>query len=239
VVGTSRLVALVAGLAVAGVVAGYGVGRLTQPKLAVSTGRSEPMAGVPVPSGSPSTPQPPKKTPIPDETAKLDPDELSFRTVEFGVTKPPHPRVRVNVQVPDDWQIQRDPQQPDEVRYVDPTGKRWIRIESGFLIERPPTDSMDILVANLRSSQPDENDLRVLSQTHGPLTGRDGDSRNIATLAYTYIPNQSVRSVLVRWIGFGAPGNVAVEMSVTGLPQDDPALYEVLERASTTVLRFD
>jgi hypothetical protein len=45
--------------------------------------------------------------------------------------------------------------------------------------------------------------------------------------------------VLVRWIGFGAPGNVAVEMSVTGLPQDEPALEKVLERASTTVLRFD
>ena len=98
---------------------------------------------------------------------------------------------------------------------------------------------MNILVGNLRSSQPYENDLQLLSQTHGPLTGRDGDSRNIATLAYTYIPNQTVRSVLVRWIGFGAPGNVAVEMSVTGLPQDDPALREVLERASTSVLRSD
>jgi hypothetical protein len=235
---TTRLVALVVGVAVVGVLGGYAAGRLTEPGPGMSTGTPEPMAAAPVPSASP-TPSLPKKSPLPDDTPKLDPDELSFRTVEFRVTKQPHPPVRVNVQVPADWQIRRNPDYTDEVRYVDPTGKRWIRIESGFLIERPPTDSMNILVANLRGSQPYENDLRLGPQTSGPLTGRDGDSRNVATLAYTYIPNQSVRSVLVRWIGFGAPGNVAVEMSVTGLPQDDPALHKVLERASTTVLRLD
>jgi hypothetical protein len=236
---TTRLVALVAGVAVIGALGGYAAGRLTQPGPGAG-GTPEPMAAAPsVPSAPPTTPALPKKTPVPDETSALDPDELSYRTVEFSVNKPPHPPVRVNVRVPTDWKIQRNPAYTDEVRYVDPTGKRWIRIESGFLIERPPIDSMNILVGNLRSSQPFENDLRLLSQTHGPLTGRDGDSRNIATLAYTYIPNQSVRSVLVRWIGFGAPGNVAVEMSVTGLPQDDPALREVLERASASVLRFD
>jgi hypothetical protein len=236
---TTRLVALVAGLAVVGALGGYVSGRLTQPGPGAG-GTPEPMAAAPsVPSAPPTTPALPKKTPVPDETPALDPGELSYRTVGFGVTKPPHPPVRVNVQVPADWKIQRNPAYPDEVRYVDPTGKRWIRIESGFLIERSPIDSLNILVGNLRSSQPFENDLRLRSPTHGPLTGRNGDSRNIATLAYTYIPNQSVRSVLVRWIGFGAPGNVAVEMSVTGLPQDDPALREVLERASATVLRFD
>jgi hypothetical protein len=237
---TTRLVALVAGVAVAGALAGYTAGRLTQPEPGVSTGAPLPMAAAPaVPSASPTTPPLPKKTPVPDQTRKLDPDELGFRTAEFSVTKKPHPPVRVSVQVPEDWQIRRNPVHPDEVRYVDSTGKRWIRIESGFLIERPPIDSMNILVANLRGSQPFENDLRLGPQTSGPLTGRNGDSRNIATLAYTYIPGQSVRSVLVRWIGFGAPGNVAVEMSVTGLPQDEPALEKVLERASTTVLRFD
>lgn len=236
---TSRLVALVAGVAVVGALGGVAAGRLTEPR--PGAGRTpEPMAAAPsVPSAPPSTQSLPKKTAVPDDTPGLDRDELTFRSVKFSVTKSPHPPVRVSLQVPEDWKIQRDPAYTDEVRYVDPTGKRWIRIESGFLIERPPVDSMSVLVGNLRSSQPYENDLRLLSQTHGPLTGDDGDSRNIATLAYTYIPNQTVRSVLVRWIGFGAPGNVAVEMSVTGLPQDDPALREVLERASTSVLRFD
>jgi hypothetical protein len=235
---TARLVAAVAGTAVLGAVAGFGAGRLTQSEPGLDNASPAPMAAAPM-VPSPSPPPLPKKTPVPDGTSKLDPDELSYHTVEFQVTKMPHPPVRVTLRVPDGWKMSRPRESTDEVKFTDPTGKRWIRVESGFLIESSPAASMDILRRNLLASQPPENDLRILSQRPGSLTGRDGEPRNIATLDYTYIPNQSVRHVLVRWIGFGATGDVAVEMTVTGLPQDTDGLLEILRRASESVERHD
>jgi hypothetical protein len=60
-----------------------------------------------------------------------------------------------------------------------------------------------------------------------------------ATLTYSYIPDQTTRYVIVRWAALDASGNVAVEMSSTGLPQDRPALVDVLDQATASVSRVD
>lgn len=233
------LVGAVAGTAVLAVIAGSVAARITQPTPATPAGSPAPLVADAMPTSSPPSGPLPKKTPVPDPAEAMDPDELSFRRETFQVTKQPHPPVTVSLHIPAGWRL--TPQaSSDEVRFIDPAGKRWIRVESGFAVERPPADSMSILVTNLRTSQPPENALTILSRRSGQLSDRDGDGvRNISTLEYTYIPNQSVRYVFVRWIGFGPAGDAAVEMSVTGLPQDSKALAEVLARASSTVERTD
>ena len=233
------LVGAVAGTAVLAVIAGSVAGRITQPAPATPAGSPAPLVTDAMPTSSPTSGPLPKKTPVPDPAEAMDPDELSFRRETFQVTKQPHPPATVSLHIPAGWRL--TPQaSSDEVRFTDPAGKRWIRVESGFAVERPPADSMSILVTNLRTSQPPENALTILSRRSGQLSDRDGDGvRNISTLEYTYIPNQSVRYVFVRWIGFGPAGDAAVEMSVTGLPQDSKALAEVLANASSTVERTD
>lgn len=240
-VSVARLVGAVTATAVLGAVAGFAAGRMTQPAPASSAGSPGPLVAgaMPTVAVTPS-PAPPGKTPVPDPAEALDPDGLGFRRHTFQVTRPPHRPVTVSLDIPDDWRLGTQRDHPDEVRFTDPTGKRWIRIESGFAVERPPADSMSILVTNLRGSQPAQNAFTILSRRSGSLAGRDGgEIRNVSTLVYTYVPAQTTRYVSVRWIGFGPDGDAAVEMSVTGLPQDAKALNEILERASTSVERKD
>lgn len=236
---TTRLIGLVAGVALVGVAAGFGAGLLTQEDPRTGTGPVLPMAAAPTPVTTPSTTPVARKTPVPDDEPALDTGDLSYRTVDFRLTKAPHAPVRVRLEVPQDWKYQRIDDQTDQIRYVDPTGKRWIRIESGFLIERPPVDSMNELVTTLRTSVAPENDLRIEGRDVKALAGEKGDSRNVATVRYSYIPNQRRLQVIVRWVGYGAPGNVAVELSITGLPQDKEALTAIMDQASLTVERFD
>ena len=124
---------------------------------------------------------------------------------------------------------------PREVKFLDPRKERAVRVESAL---PPPamstTDSMAQLVANLKSSQPYENDLRILSQTDEQIEA-NGESRKVSTLIYTYIPKKTVRYVIVRWIATGGDDNATVEMSVTGLPQDAAGLRAVLLEASRSV----
>jgi hypothetical protein len=237
--GVPRLVGAVAATAVVALAGGFAVGRLTEPAPANPAGSPGPLVTEAMPSPSRPSPTVPKKTPVPDPAERLDPDDLAFVRQTFTVTKSPHPAATVTLHVPEGWQLSR-PGGTDEVRFTDPARKRWIRVESGFAVERPPADSMSILITNLRGSQPYENAFTMLARTTGQQPSRDGEGlRNLATLEYTYIPHQSIRHVFVRWVGFGEGGDAAVEMSVTGLQQDRAALEKVLERASATVERTD
>jgi hypothetical protein len=65
-----------------------------------------------------------------------------------------------------------------------------------------------------------------------------GDGRT-AALVYTYIPDQTVRYVVVRWAALDDSGDCAVEISSTGLEQDEAAVWDVLEHANDTVTRTD
>jgi hypothetical protein len=65
----------------------------------------------------------------------------------------------------------------------------------------------------------------------------DPDTKE-ATLVYTYVPENSLRYVIVRWVANGA-GLCTFEIAVTGLPQDQAALEAILDHAAQSALRTD
>jgi hypothetical protein len=218
---------------------GYGIGLLTS-AASEATGRAVPLGAVtpadstvptPAPTTTPTEPVKPRKTPTPDDSAPLRADDLSYQTREFdteGVV-----RSRVTVKVPRNWWMtQPDPKR--EARFTDPTAKRWVRIESGFSLTRPPAASMEIRIGVLKTQVPADQILTILSQ-------KVDRSARTATLSYTYMPAgaTTLRFVLVRWAALDASGKVAVEMSSTGLPQDADALLDVLDHATASVTRSD
>ena len=133
------------------------------------------------------------------------------------------------MRVPSNWSFTQ-PDPPKIGRYTDPTGKRWLRIEAGFTISRAPSASMAARIVQLRVV-PASQMLSIKSQTIDPDTGD-------ATLVYTYVPDNSVRYVLVRWVANG-DGRCTFEIAATGLPQDLPALEDVLDHASDSAVRDD
>jgi hypothetical protein len=208
---------------------GYGIGLVTSAASEV-TGRAVPLGSV-TPTTGPSSPPPttptvPVKTPKPDKSEPLQADDLRYTLREF--TTEAVVRSQVTAKVPRNWWMtQPDPKR--EARFTDPTSKRWIRIEAGFSITRPPTVSMELRLKILRAL-PAEQDFTILDQ--------QVDARS-ATLTYSYIYEGTLRYVIVRWLALDASGNVAVEMSSTGLPQDKAALLDVLEHATASATRTD
>jgi hypothetical protein len=228
-----RLVAVVA-MAVLGVGAGYGVGEYTQPGVPTPVGQAVPMLDAPAPIPSPT---PKKRVAEPNDTEPLDPDRLEYKTKTFTATE--DIRSAVTVQVPVGWNMTRP--EEDEARYTDPLNQRWIRIEAGTLIQTPPAALMRGRNQNLRTIDP-AADLALLSQRDATMTATNGVRLTVSTMAYTYIPDKvplTRRYVLVRWIAFGESPNTAVEISVTGLPQDKKGLEAILDRATKTVRRKD
>ncbi|WP_432942963.1 hypothetical protein ACQPXM_38745 [Kribbella sp. CA-253562] len=227
-------VLLSAGLVVitlAGGAGGYGIGHLTQPK-AQPSGSAAPLhpgegAGTP-------TPVEPLNTAEPDPTPALRRGELRYKEREFVAEQTV--RSRVTAEVPRNWGMTQ-PDPPKEVRYTDPAGRRYVRIEAGFTIERSPRASMEQRVLVLANT-PRREDLQILSKK----VAEDGRT---ATLTYTFIPTrtnarpQALRYVVVRWVALDDSGNTAVEISSSGLIQDKDATWAVLERASDTVTRSD
>lgn len=217
---------------------GYGLGLLTS-AASEPSGRAVPLGAVtptdstptPAPTTTPTVPVKPRKTPTPDNSAPLRADDLSYQTREFdteGVV-----RSRVTVKVPRNWWMtQPDPKR--EARFTDPTAKRWVRIESGFSLTRPPAASMEIRIGVLKTQVPADQILTIISQKVDP-------SGRTATLSYSYLPAgaTTLRYVFVRWAALDASGKVAVEMSSTGLPQDADALLDVLDHATDSVTRKD
>jgi hypothetical protein len=212
---------------------GYGVGLLTtaersdaSPGTAAPLGVTQP--STPSPSPSPTTPPREVK---PDNSPALEASDLSYKARTFTVRNVY--KSRVTVRVPADWRMTQ-PDPPLTARFSDPTGKRWIRIEAGFTISRPPAASMAARIEQLEHLPPDQM-LSIISRTV-----RD----KYATLVYMYVPPASqapvptVRYVIVRWVADDS-GNCAVEMSSTGLPQDKEALMEVLDEATASVVRRD
>ncbi|MEU0091312.1 hypothetical protein [Kribbella sp. NPDC006257] len=214
---------------------GYGIGLMTS-AASENAGGAVPLGWVTPatdPSSTPSVPVAPRKTPKPDHTEPMQADELSYRTREFDTEK--NVRSHITVKVPRNWWMT----QPDPKllgRFTDPTGKRWLRVESGFTRTRPPADSMALRMEQLRDLPPSQT-LTFLSHDVDPVT-------KAATLAYTYIPpippdSETLRYVIVRWVVLDSSGFVGVEMSSTGLPQDKAALLDVLDHATKSVTRSD
>jgi hypothetical protein len=214
---------------------GYGVGLLTAVERSdAARGTAAPLGNVqpstPTPSGTPSPTAKPREV-VPDDSPPLDAAELSYKTKSFTVKYVY--KSQVSARLPSGWGMTQ-PDPPRTARFTDPTGKRWIRIEAGFTIQRPPAASMQARIAEL-DRLPKDQMLKYISST---VEG------TYATLVYTYVPPESlapvatVRYVIVRWVADDS-GLCAVEMSSTGLPQDKKALMAVLDKAASSVKRQD
>ncbi|TCC53404.1 hypothetical protein E0H75_06785 [Kribbella capetownensis] len=211
---------------------GYGVGLLIgEAQPAVASGAAAPLGTAsPTPSGTP-TPAAPTRTPKPDNRPALQADDISYKTRSF--TAELVVKSHVSARVPYNWRITQ-PDPPNYARFTDPTSKRWIRIEAGFTISRPPAASMAARIKDLNTL--DKNQLLTI------VSQQVEDDQ--ATLAYTYLPPESqtsegvIRYVIVRWVADDS-GLCAIEMSSTGLPQDKDALLDVLDHASKSVVRRD
>ncbi|WUJ73395.1 hypothetical protein OG809_09030 [Kribbella soli] len=215
-------------LAGVGGVGGYGVGLfLTEEPSLAGTAAPLPMAVSSGPPATPTTPDPPPKKIVPDDTEALNKDDLEYRVREFTATSVVRSDVRLKV--PRDWGFTQ-PDPPKIGRYTDPTSKRWIRIEAGFTIRRPPAESMAQKLTDL-STVPATQMLSIKSHTVDPDTKE-------ATLVYTYVPDNSLRYVIIRWVANGE-GLCTFEIAVTGLPQDREAMEDILDHAANSATRDD
>ena len=221
---------LVAVIAIGGA-GGYGVGLLTTAERSdAATGAAAPLGSLQPATPSPtvsSTPTLPPKKIVPDNSEPLNADDLYYKTRQFTATSVV--RSKVSLRVPGNWSFTQ-PDPPKIGRYTDPTGKRWLRIEAGFTIRRSPAESMAAKLVDLRTV-PANQMLSIKSQTVDPDT-------HDATLVYTYVPDNSVRYVVVRWVANG-DGLCTFEIAVTGLPQDQAALEDVLQHAGDSAVRDD
>lgn len=215
-------------LAGVGGAGGYGVGLfLTEEPSLAGTAAPLPMAATSEPGTTPTTPAPPPKQIVPDDTKALEKDDLEYRIREFTATSVVRSDVRLKV--PRDWGFTQ-PDPPKIGRYTDPTSKRWIRIEAGFTIRRPPAESMAQRLTDL-ATVPAAQMLSIKSSTVDPQTKE-------ATLVYTYVPENSLRYVIIRWVA-NHEGLCTFEIAVTGLPQDREAMEDILDHAANSATRDD
>ncbi|WP_405062652.1 hypothetical protein OG474_13745 [Kribbella sp. NBC_01505] len=233
--GTALLASgLVAMIAIGGA-GGYGVGWLT------ALDRSISATGKPMPLGQIDllkTPAPPSTTPIPVDSRKPVPDTSkplragALRYKTQTVTVRGTLKSEVSLKVPIGWVY--TPQSDEDTARFNETTKRYLRFQAGFPRTRPPSASMAAKVHDLTNLE-ESQQVRFISQVD------DGD---VATLAYEWVPPESIsknpilRLVIVRWVA-DESGDVAVELGVTGLPQDAAALRAVIDHASESVVRRD
>jgi hypothetical protein len=143
------------------------------------------------------------------------------------------------VRVPAGWQKTVNEDAPGEVKFLDPLRERAARLESGFRNDLTTAQQREKLVRGLESSQPYENDLKIIDQGDDTITGTDGRTRTISTIVYTYIPFKTVRYVIVRWVATAGDSQATVEMSITGLPQDAKALQLIADQAAKSATPED
>ena len=228
-VGALLLVCGLFGIAALGTAGGYGVGLLTSSVDTGQHGGSRVLAGPLTPIDTPSSTPPPSTPPVtakPENTPALKKSALEYRTRSFVAQAAV--QSHVTVRVPSNWTMTfGDP--PTWFRFTDPLAKRWVRIEAGFTIKRRPVDSLEERIATLETTA---GAVQILSRQGDP------DSTT-ATLTYTHIKDETLRHVIVRWAALDDSGNCAVEIAVTGLPQDRKALEDVLEKAADSITRSD
>lgn len=208
---------------------GYFAGDYLDAPEATASGNASPLGDV-----SPSEPPLPVKTPIPSTVPALE-TGLAYTRHTFTVTPTGQPSEQLSIETPRGWWQTRDPKAPGEVKYLDELRERGVRVEAVEPVTQTTADAMAQLIRNLKSSQPAENDLRILSQTSDQVEGDDGNPRAVSTLVYTYIPVKTRRYVVVRWVATDGGDLTTVEMSITGLPQDAAGLDEVLKEATRSV----
>lgn len=204
---------------------GYGLGLVTTEQQASAGTGAAPLA--PDSTSTPVSTPPPKKL-VPDTSDPLQADDIHYKTREFKVTSVF--TSTISMRVPSTWEMSLQ-EPPKDMRFNEPARKRYLRVQGGFSITRPPADSMAQRVTQLLESVPANQLVRIKSQTVDPET-KD------ATLVYTFAPENSLRYVITRWVA-NAKGLCHLEIAVTGLPQDKAALEDVLDHASDSATRSD
>jgi hypothetical protein len=238
---------LVSGIVLLALVAGGGGylgGQRLEPEQRRPAGQAVPLptgsAGTPTPRPT-STPSVPliRKTPQPNPLEPLNVADLEFKTRNFTVTGEVAGELKMSIRVPAGWELKATKEKSDEVRFVDPSGERAVRVQSALTSATPVKQALQDLLTNLQSSQPYQNYVQALFQGEGQVKDDDGNLRQVATLVYTYIPGASTRYVLVRFIATGDGDVETVSMSVTGLPKDKKALEKILAEATASVRNRD
>jgi hypothetical protein len=214
-----------------GVAGGYYTGDRLEAVEPTSSGDAEPLGTPPTPSTP--TPSLPVKTPVPNNTPALE-RVTDYRTRQFTAHPEGQDPEQLSIKVPAGWGMTRSADKPQEVHFVDAQGLRGVRVEAVEPAVQTPPDALAQLIVDLKKSLPPEDALNIINQGNQQITAEDGRKRSVSTLVYTYIPGDTRRYVVVRWIA--TEGQYTdVEMSITGLPQDAPALDGVLATTTKSV----
>lgn len=213
------------GVTLLGGAGGYGLGLLTTGEQASAGVAAAPLTGA---SAGPTTPTTTPKPIVPDNSEPLRAKDIKYKIRSFTVRDAL--QSAVSVRVPGDWEISVPPDTEKYIRYNEPTRKRWIRIEAGFTVQRSPALSMATRI-DLLQDLPDAQRLTIRSHLVDPKT-------QDATLVYSYVPDRTLRWVIVRWVANPA-GLCHFEIAVIGLPQDEAALEAILDQAAKSATRSD
>lgn len=208
---------------------GYGLGLVTTDQQASAGTTAAPLPGGPS-STSPSTPPAtPLPKLVPDDSEPLRAEDIRYRTHTFTVTSVV--KSRVSVRVPSSWeQLLLDP--PKDMKFNEPERKRAVRVQGGFEITRSPAASLAARIALFKALSADK---MVTVRSHEV----DAET-NDATLIYNYADPQSntLKLGMIRWVA-NDEGLCILEIAVTGLPQDEDALADILDHASESATRSD
>ncbi|MEV6410976.1 hypothetical protein [Kribbella sp. NPDC051718] len=208
---------------------GYGLGLVTtgQQASAGTTAAPLPGASAGTPSSTPSST--PSRKLRRDDSEPLQADDIRYRTRVFDVSSVV--RSHVSVRVPSRWEMTlQDPVK--DMKFNEPERRRAVRVQGGFKITRPPEDSMKVRIGQFKALPADKM-VSVLSHTVDPATKN-------ATLTYNYADpdNNTLKLGLIRWVA-DDEGLCILEIAVTGLPQDESALADILDHASESATRSD
>ena len=193
------------------------------------TVRDNPFTALPAPSVSSQAPagNPPASAPGPNA---LSIDALTFERRSFGPSG-----AGISADVPAGWTV--DQRSSYDIRFFDPSGIWMVRFD-GTAGSRNVTAQA---VAK-RNSVRREQDFRVVREYGGTIAAdwnAGGLTHRTLVYSYTNTRDQAARRgprlVMSRWISLDAGGRSAVEITVSGRPQDDAGLDALLTRATTTM----
>lgn len=191
--------------------------------------RDNPSSAGPDPSVSSPTPAvtQPAGTPGP---GALSIDALTFERRSFGPSG-----AGISAEVPSGWTV--DQRSSYDIRFYDPTGIWMVRFDGS-------TGGRNVTAQAVakRNSVRREQDFRVVREYGGTIAA-DWNAGGLThrTLVYSYTNTRDTaarrgpRLVMSRWISISADGRSAVEITVSGRPQDQAGLDALLSRATETL----
>lgn len=172
-------------------------------------------------------------SPVPAATpgpAAFSIDSLSFERRSFGPSG-----AGISAEVPSGWTV--DQRSSYDVRCYDPAGVWMVRFDG-------TTGGRNVTAQAVakRNSVRREQDFRVVREYGGTLAAdwnAGGLTHRTLVYSYTNTRDQAARRgprlVMSRWISIDAGGRSAVEITVSGRPQDEAGLDALLTRTTETL----